>query len=217
MLLAANALIRDAQKTSFSVNGATVTGPLFKRFDGARLGTAPVVIQNLGGDALDAVVTTTGVPVAQEPAGGDGFQIERHYYSVTGDEIDIANVPQNQRVVVEITVTASEAREAKVMVVDPIPAGYEIENPDISASGDTSLFDWLDVEHDAHTEARTDRFVAALNRGSGDPLQFSVAYSMRAVSPGVYAQPAATVEDMYRPGLVARTDHGTVEVIGPTK
>ncbi len=89
----------------------------------------------------------------------------------------------------------------------------------MSASGETQAFDWLDgIERDvAHTEARTDRFVAALNRKAGDPLQYSVAYSMRAVSPGTYAQPAATVEDMYRPGLRARTDSGTVEVIGPTR
>ncbi len=218
MLLAANALIRDAAaNTSFSVNGATITGPVFRRFNGDRLATAPVVIQNLGAQTLDAVVSTTGVPLTPEPEGGDGFKIERHYYSVNGDEMDIANVPQNQRVVVELTVTATEGRRGKVLVVDPIPAGYEIENPDISASGDTSLFDWLDVERSVHTEARTDRFIAALDRSDSDPLQYSVAYSMRAVSPGVYAQPGATVEDMYRPGLVARTATGTVEVVGPTK
>ena len=52
---------------------------------------------------------------------------------------------------------------------------------------------------------------------SDDPLQFSVAYSMRAVSPGTFAQPAATVEDMYRPYFNARTATGTVEVVGPTR
>ena len=40
---------------------------------------------------------------------------------------------------------------------------------------------------------------------------------MRAVSPGIFAQPAATVEDMYRPDLNARTATGTVEVVGPTR
>ncbi len=105
-----------------------------------------------------------------------------------------------------------------MLIVDSIPAGYEIENPNISASGEVTAFDWLEVERNAaHTEARTDRFVAALDRDDRDPLQFSVAYSMRAVSPGVFTQPAATVEDMYRPGLVARTATGTVEVVGPTR
>ena len=85
--------------------------------------------------------------------------------------------------------------------------------------GRRSFTDWLEgIERDAaHTEARTDRFVAALNRKQGDPLEYSVAYSMRAVSPGKFTLPAATVEDMYRPGLAARTDQTSVEVIGPTR
>ena len=59
--------------------------------------------------------------------------------------------------------------------------------------------------------------MAAFDRDDGDSLEFSVAYTMRAVSPGKFAQPAATVEDMYRPELNARTGTGTVEVVGPTR
>ena len=78
--------------------------------------------------------------------------------------------------------------------------------------------DWLSVDNTAvHTEARTDRFVAAMTRSEGDALEFSVAYTMRAVSPGTFAQPGATVEDMYRPELFARTAAGKVEVVGPTR
>ena len=56
-----------------------------------------------------------------------------------------------------------------------------------------------------------------MNRDEGDSLQYSSPISMRAVSPGVFTQPAATVEDMYRPGQQARTEAGTVEIVGPTK
>ena len=218
MLMAAAALIKDASRTSFEIEGASVAGPLYKRFMEERLDQSPVVIKNLGSDTLDAVVATTGVPTAPEPAGGDGFTIERAYYTPDGEPTEIGTIGQNERIVVVLTVTADQAREGNILVVDPIPAGYEIENPNISTSGDVSAFDWLSVERNvAHTEARVDRFVAALNRGDEDPLEFSVAYSMRAVSPGMFAQPAATVEDMYRPGLQARTDTGTVEVVGPTR
>ena len=218
MLMAAAALIKDASRTSFSVDGATVAGPLFRRFTEERLDASPVTIENLGSDGLDAVVATTGVPVVPEPAGGEGFKIERFTYTADGEPTDITTVGQNERIVVVVTITADAARRGKVLIVDSIPAGYEIENPNISASGEVTAFDWLEVERNAaHTEARTDRFVAALDRDDRDPLQFSVAYSMRAVSPGVFTQPAATVEDMYRPGLVARTATGTVEVVGPTR
>ena len=57
---------------------------------------------------------------------------------------------------------------------------------------------------------RDDRYVASANlRG-----QFRYAYIARAVTPGRYTMPAAQVEDMYRPGVMARTDTGTV-VIAP--
>ena len=38
------------------------------------------------------------------------------------------------------------------------------------------------------------------------------AYMVRAVSPGRFHRPAASVEDMYRPAYRARTDAGTVTV-----
>jgi hypothetical protein len=218
MMLAAAALIHDAAHSRFAVDGAAIAGPLFKRFGGDRVGATPVVIENLGADSIDAVVATTGVPTATEPAGGDGFKIERHFYNTSGEEIDIKTVAQNDRIVVVDTVTADAGRQGQVMVVDRIPAGFEIENPDISKSGKTQAFDWLQVERNvAHTEARSDRFVAALNRSESDSLEYSVAFSMRAVAPGVFTEPAATVEDMYRPDLAAHTDAATVEIVGPTK
>ncbi|MEO8668842.1 MAG: alpha-2-macroglobulin, partial [Bauldia sp.] len=218
MLLAANALIKDAQKTSFAVDGAQTDGPLYRRFFGEQLASAPIVIENRGADSLDAIVETRGVPLVPEPAGGEGFTIDRAYYTPSGEQRDIAAVAQNDRVIVVLKVTASESRSGHVLIVDPIPAGFEIENPSISASGDTASYGWLDVVLDAaHTEARTDRFVAALNRSDSDPQEYSVAYSMRAVSPGKFAQPAATVEDMYYPELQAHSGSGTVEVVGPTR
>ena len=217
MLLAAAALIKDSAKTEFVIDGEKIAAPLFRRFSGDHIASAPVTIQNLGTDGLQAVVSATGVPVTPEAKGGNGFTIERAYFTPTGDAADIATVKQNDRFVVVLTVTADHDYGGHIMVVDPIPAGFEIENPDISASGDTSAFDWLTTDTATHTEARTDRFVAALDRDDGDALQYSVAYTVRAVSPGVFAQPAATVEDMYRPELFARSATGKVEVVGPTK
>ena len=159
----------------------------------------------------------TGVPQTPEPEGGNGFRIARDIYTPEGALTDISTVAQNDRLVVVLTVTADSAQGGHVLVVDPIPAGFEIENPNISASGDTAAFDWLATDPAAHTEARTDRFVAALDRGDREPLEYSVAYTMRAVAPGVFAHPAATVEDMYRPRRNARTAAGIVEVVGPTR
>ena len=80
------------------------------------------------------------------------------------------------------------------------------------------LTPWLDAEAFIdHTEARTDRFVAGLYRWRSAPLQFTVAYTVRAVSPGIFVHPGAVVEDMYLPERRANTAAGTVEVVGPTR
>jgi uncharacterized protein YfaS (alpha-2-macroglobulin family) len=63
-----------------------------------------------------------------------------------------------------------------------------------------------------NSEFRDDRFSAAFDRKSGDPAVFTVAYVVRAVSPGRYVLPQAYVEDMYRPDRFGRTATGTVEV-----
>jgi hypothetical protein len=218
MTLAAAALISDSAASKFSVDGETVDGPLFREFDGSRLASSPVIVENLGTETLDAVVATTGVPIVAEPAGGNGYTITRDYYTPEGELADVTTVGQNDRFVVVVRVVGDRARGGRLLVVDPIPAGFEIENPNLSASGATTTYGWLESDNTAvHTEARTDRFVAAYNRAEGDPLEFRAAYSVRAVSPGRFAQPGATVEDMYRPELFARTDAGQVEVVGPTR
>ena len=58
------------------------------------------------------------------------------------------------------------------------------------------------------------RFVAAFKRSEDDRPVFGAAYVIRAVSPGQYIHPPATVEDMYRPERFGRTEAGRVEVVG---
>jgi uncharacterized protein YfaS (alpha-2-macroglobulin family) len=44
------------------------------------------------------------------------------------------------------------------------------------------------------------------------PVSATLAYIVRAVNPGTFIHPAATVEDMYRPERYARTAAGTLTV-----
>jgi uncharacterized protein YfaS (alpha-2-macroglobulin family) len=218
MLLAARALIKESERTQLSVNGTPSEGPVNKRYSGDELEGDPVEILNRGDSPADAAVTYTGVPLTPEPAGGKGFAIERAYYHVDGTPADVATVGQNERFVVAVKVRSSVAMGGRLLVVDRLPAGFEIENPNLSSSGDTSRYEWLSAErYGAYTEAKTDRFVAALRRSESDPLDFTVAYTVRAVSPGIFVHPAATVEDMYRPERRARTAVGQTEVVGLTR
>lgn len=102
---------------------------------------------------------------------------------------------------------------SRIVITDLLPAGFEIDNPNLVDSAQMTNFDWIGEISAAHTEFRYDRFVAAFNRAAGDNREFNVAYVVRAVTPGTYDHPAANVEDMYRPELSARTATGKMEVV----
>jgi hypothetical protein len=81
------------------------------------------------------------------------------------------------------------------------------------SSGDSGTLDWIENgQEPVNTEFRDDRFTAAIDRGSSDKSVFTVAYIVRAVSPGKYVLPQAYVEDMYNPSRYGRTGTGSIEV-----
>lgn len=218
LLLAANALVGSVAKPDLRIDGRPLAGPMFERFTGNRLSGEPIEVVNAGSAPLDAVVTATGVPRVPEPAGGNGYHIERTYYNLTGELIDIAEIAQNERFVAVLTVTAENDVPGRLLVVDPLPAGFEIDNPSLLQSGNVKALDWLGLSGNvSHSEFRSDRFVASVYRSTKSPLSFRLGYIARAVSPGSFAHPAAIVEDMYRPEQRARTASGHVDVIGPTR
>ncbi|MCP5074752.1 MAG: alpha-2-macroglobulin family protein [Rhodobacteraceae bacterium] len=210
-LMAANALAQDTVRDGFSLNGAPMSGPLVKSFSEADLARGQI-LRNESGKQATTVVTVFGIPSEPEPAGGSGYKIERAYYSLEGDQVDPSVVQQNTRLLAVLKVTPFRKAEARLMVNDPLPAGFEIDNPNLIAGGDIRALDWLKLNATPeHAEFRTDRFLAAVNWSGQEP--FSLAYLVRAVSPGRFHHPAASVEDMYRPAFRARTDAGTLEVV----
>jgi alpha-2-macroglobulin len=112
-----------------------------------------------------------------------------------------------------LTITETNDWPSRILVQDLLPAGFEIDNPSLVDSAQLANFDWIDEVEPAHTEFRNDRFVAALNRNTGDNRDITLAYVVRAVTPGTYDHPAAQVEDMYRPQFSARTAAGRMEVL----
>ncbi len=215
MLLAANALTSGKTGPRLEVGGEALDGALYRSLDPAQLETAPLAVRNLGERPVTALVTVTGVPIAPEPARGVGYEIERAYYDLEGRRLEPSGIRQGERMLVVVTVRSNGKRAARLILNDPLPAGFEIDNPNLVKAGDVKGIDWLGlVDAPAHKEFRADRFVAAIDRGKNDPERFQIAYLVRAVSPGVFAHPAATVADMYRPERRARTASGAVEVVG---
>ncbi|WP_112324022.1 alpha-2-macroglobulin family protein [Oceanibium sediminis] len=213
-VLAANALGGAGAPPGLMLDGVAPAGPLAARFTGADL-SRPVTLANAGPAEVPVVLSVFGTPEAGEPAGGNGYRIERTLFTLEGALADPAALARNDRIVVMLTITPERPSEARLMVDDPLPAGLEIENPNLATSGDIAGIDWLDLPDVAtFTEARTDRFLAAVD-WSGD-RSFRLAYVARAISPGSFHHPAASVEDMYRPAFRARTDAARVE-IGPVR
>ena len=212
MLLAARALSEGASAIRAEINGEPHQGGWSQRVEGTVLEGTPVTIVNRGSTPIDAVVTTVAAPADPLPAGGDGYQIARTYYTLDGTETDIQQARQNKRYVVVLEVTQYNDWPARTLVTDLLPAGFEIDNPSLVGSADLANFDWLPEIQPAHVEFRDDRFVAAFDSNGGSN-HYTMAYVVRAVTPGVYVQPAAQAEDMYRPEFSARTASGMMEIV----
>ncbi|MDI7861986.1 alpha-2-macroglobulin family protein [Rhizobiaceae bacterium n13] len=213
MLLAARAIQTGDQDIRLNVNGAERTGAYAARITGDAITAHPVTIRNEGDNPISAVVTTIAAPAQPLNAGGDGFTITRSYYTLAGEEVNISEARQNERYVVVLNVAPANDWPSRILITDLLPAGFEIDNPNLVNSAGLSNFDWIGEVQAAHTEFRYDRFVAAFNRDGGDASDITLAYVVRAVTPGTYDLPAASVEDMYRPQFSARTATGRMEVL----
>ncbi|MCF1708100.1 alpha-2-macroglobulin family protein [Tabrizicola sp. J26] len=209
LLLAANALLTGPDGSGITMNGQKVDGPLVRLLDSAV--TEPVMVANTAAKPATLTVTAFGVPSDPVPAGGNGYAIARSYFTLDGQPADIASVKAGTRLVAVVDVTPFDSGEARLMVNDPLPAGFEIDNPNLIRGGDVSALDDLGLETEVtHAEFRQDRFLAALDRQDATP--FRLGYIVRAVSPGRFHHPAASVEDMYRPDFRAQSDAGEVVV-----
>jgi uncharacterized protein YfaS (alpha-2-macroglobulin family) len=257
MLLAARGLVEEGKTLKLQVGSAEQTGALLKALSSDELAKGPFVVSNRSDLPIQAVVTVTGQSLIAEPAAAKGFKIERSFFGLDGKAVTAKNgqlaLKQNDRLVVVLKVSATDGDKGRVLIVDRLPAGFEVENPRLVDSGSITNLPWLkDVARPEHTEFRDDRFVAALdlrnakgsagdagdssdssdnqggspddnstngssNDASGskaatEPPVTLLAYVVRAVTPGNYLLPAATVEDMYRPERFARTTVGQVTV-----
>ena len=213
LVLASRALAKEANTVSLTVDDAPVKTALYRSYKAATIAAKPIKIVNTGDTPVQAVVSVTGAPVVPEPAASNGFKIERNYFTLAGDPADPSKAKQNDRFAVVLKITEPKPEYGHIMVVDYLPAGLEIDNPHLVSSGDSGTLDWIqDGATPETSEFRDDRFNAAIERQSSDKTVFTVAYVVRAVSPGKYVLPQAYVEDMYNPSRYGRTGTGAIEV-----
>lgn len=132
------------------------------------------------------------------------INIVRTLYSMDGKKIDKRMFKTGETFIVKLDIFASKPVNDG-LVVDLLPAGFEIENFNISQGENLSnmLIDGVSPikamgsYNIKHAEYRDDRFVAALSISNYSSQ--SLFYMVKAVSPGTFVVPPTFAEDMYYP------------------
>ena len=214
LLMAAYAVSPRSTSMTLSVDGKAedpTSKPLYLRPDSVALQKG-VVVKNAGASPVFATASVIGVPAQDLPPVSAGFEIQRSFLTTDGKPADLAKLKQSDVLVVQIKGKAKDSDSHQALVVDLLPAGFEIENARLAGSRKTDQFSWLgDLSSPLYAEYRDDRFIAAINLDA-DQSEFQFAYLVRAVTPGGYGLPASSAEDMYRPALSARTATGKVTI-----
>ncbi|MBL8664068.1 MAG: alpha-2-macroglobulin family protein [Candidatus Odyssella sp.] len=214
LLLAAHGLATPGAewKARIGSQSMAATGkPFAGRFGSQALGQKFDVV-NDGDDKIWVGATLTGIPAKDQPAEKNGFEITRVFYNLKGERVDLEKVRQSDVLVAVIKVSASGSRPHQALIVDLLPAGFEIENPRLDRR-DPEQMKWLpELARPRATEPRDDRFVAALDIWS-NKKDYYLAYVVRAVTPGTFRLPAAFVEDMYAPAMFGRDAMGKVTIL----
>lgn len=154
------------------------------------------------------------IPEKMEAA-KNGLEIKREYYTLEGKAVTLENVKQGEEFIVKISGKVETPLAHSLLIVDLLPAGFEIQNANLDPSNALSTVAWLNnLTPPVHTELRDDRYLAFLNL-TETQSEFAVAYLLRAVSLGSYVNPGAFVEDMYAPKYFANTKSEQVQVSAP--
>ncbi len=149
-----------------------------------------------------------GVPRSAPAVSSEGVDIRRRYFSLDGKPWSAGRLREGEGLIVLLEASAAgEVPDA--LVVDLLPGGLELENPNLMDEGlrselvvdGRSIEDRLMYRPVQFEEFRDDRYVAAVNLGRGNTVE--LLYIARAVSPGDYRVPPPQIEDMYRPQLRA--------------
>lgn len=222
VLLAAQSLLAAAGPVELTRDGSPVAGkspaPRFNLTSDV-LGKG-VNFANAGAGPLFASISVYGSPTSAPPAAANGFTLTKKIATRDGRPVTPSAISQNDRLVIVVTGKATADRLHPVVLADLLPAGFEIEavlSPaDGATDGTSGPYKWIGpISWTKVSEARDDRFVAAIDLyDNKEP--FTVAYIVRAVTPGEFVYPGAVIEDMYRPGVFARTDTSKI-IIAPAQ
>ncbi|MBV9692312.1 MAG: alpha-2-macroglobulin family protein [Alphaproteobacteria bacterium] len=218
MLRAAYELTRQRTPLNILVNGR----PGMPRDGSIRLApsygqlSAGLTLVNKGDATVWRTVSVQGTPALPLPPMANGLTLNKSVWTMSGTPADLNGIRQNDRVLVVLSGQMPNNYYHQMGVIDLLPAGLEIE---LKLAGDDGKpYPWIGgtLADMRMSDSRDDRYVGAFDIGAQyrpsnskkpEPQpSFRVAYIARAVTTGDFVMPAGVVEDMYAPGVMARTE-----------
>lgn len=218
-VLAANSMVAPGQESSIALvmskggilQNIAATAPYSLPLSAQDLAQG-ITIKNEGNSALWQNLLVSGLPKELPKAESSGITIDRQYYTPEGEKISAKEVKQGSQCVVVLEGSVADQLPHQLLLLDLLPAGFEIDNSRLGQEGLPATYSWLEsVTKADYTDSRDDRFVASILLDGTNP-SFRLAYMVTAVTPGTYHAPGFYVEDMYAPTFFARTEAKTVEV-----
>ncbi|MDR0805656.1 MAG: alpha-2-macroglobulin family protein [Enterobacteriaceae bacterium] len=165
-----------------------------------------LTLENTGGVSVYPRVDVVGYPLKQPEPMSNELNIERRYLNLDGSTVSLENIRSGQLLVVILNIWTSKESVPDTLVVDLLPAGFELENQNLgnsSANLSDSAVRLAELQREMqnteiqYQEYRDDRYVAAIKIDRYRPA--TLLYLVRAVTPGRYSVPAPQVESMYKP------------------
>lgn len=180
----------------------------------------PLSLTNTSATPLYISSAVRGYPITAPPEERNGFTLERSYFTRDDQPLTLNTLKSGEYVKVKVRVSA-DIRIADALVVELLPAGFELENQNLLHSVKTTDAPEEDSENAdegysepedtnaqriKHVEYRDDRFIAAVDVGPDEYERSPVVeltYLMRAVTSGTFTVPNPFVEAMNRPSYKA--------------
>ncbi len=134
--------------------------------------------------------------------------VRRNYFDKFGGSVDLADVQQNDQLVVQLSIETSTKHQVEnVVVTDMLPACFEVENPRLNA---LPGMEWIKNAHTPdHADFRDDRVSFYLTATTNRKYLY---YSVRAVTKGEFVLGPVSADAMYDGEYYSYDGSGTVTV-----
>lgn len=224
LLDVASSMDRDDPTRRITINGSPIPTPVHLPASFSpttdELGHG-YVVANAGTKPMWLTTTVTGTPTKAPAATDAGFSLAVHTQTLDGKPFDTQHLRQNDRFIVVISGQADGGDVHHTILVDRLPAGWEIESTIAPNQDEYSFLGELTPTRSV--QAQDDRYFAVLDTDplkawdQSDPTalqpnQFRLAYVVRAVTPGHFVRPETVATDEYRPTVMGRTAAATTDI-----